>query len=189
MGVLGNFQHEKFCQEYHKLLWSGGKPKDSRVAAYKAAGFDAEQQYIADNARKLANRKDVKGRLTELSEYAATMAGIDAGWAMLVLKRRVDLIDDFNIDDYLTPATEELPRRHLDISKCDKDQLRRLAEVSIKDGEFKIKGYGDLAGPLGLMAKIAGWLAPEKQQHDIGGATLEALVTKSYEKPKEPQAA
>ncbi len=194
MPTLGNHQHEKFCQEAHRLIWTGTKRKDALDQAYKSAGYEGDQKYLSDNARKLANRTDVKARLAELSEYAATMAGLDAGWAQLKLKALVES----NLDDYLAPPDANGVRR-FDLSKVSREKLGLLLELA-QDEEtdideetgdetrirkIRIKRSDPIAA-LALMAKIAGWLAPEKQQHNLGAETLEALVTKSFEKPPEP---
>lgn len=195
MPTLGNHQHEKFCQEAHRLIWSGTKRKIALTDAYIAAGYQADQKFVSDNARKLANRTDVKARLAELSNFAATMAGIDAGWAQMKLKALVDS----NLDDYLAPPDAQGVRR-FDISKVSREKLGLILELTqeeehklvsetgdeddktwIRINKIKIK-RSDPIQALALMAKIAGWLAPEKQEHS-GGLTLESLVSQSFAKP------
>lgn len=173
MGVLGNFDHERFCQAAHKRIWAG----ERHVAAYHAAyretiyrGADPDEQAIAPNVRKLRNRKEVKARLAELADVAAKMAGLDAGLAMLQLKAR---IWDFNLDDYLSPRGDGF-QRFFDISNATREQMGKLSEMTIEEeivdaGEdtmrkvrkIKLKGH-DPASVIGLMARIGGWEAPKK---------------------------
>lgn len=174
MGVLQNPQHERFCQELNKLICAGGNVRESRSAAYQAAGYETKAEYLPDNARKLANRPDVKGRLAELRTRSATLAEIDAGWCLLVLKRRVERADRYNIDDYLTPAMEGAPR-YPDIARASREELGRLSELTLEEeiidaGEdtmrrvrkTKFKGYVDVEAAVGLIAKINGYLAPTR---------------------------
>lgn len=175
MGVLGNFDHERFCQAAHKRIWAG----ERHVAAYHAAyretiyrGSDPDEQAIAPNVRKLRNRKEIKARLRDLADVAAKMAGIDAGLAMLQLKARVW---DFNLDDYLTPRGDGF-QRFFDISNATREQIGKLSEMTIEEeivdvGEdtmrkvrkIKLKGH-DPASVIGLMARIGGWEAPKKTE-------------------------
>lgn len=184
MGALGNHDHERFCQAVHIRIWAGEKRSQALPAAYRETmygGTAADDAALAPNARRLANRKDVSARLKELHEYAAKLAGIDSGWAMLKLKRLTDDIEGFNLDDYLGPANEK-GRRYFDLSEVPPDKLRLLSELSIEDttivkpgeeGEddevhhhrkMKLRGpaKADLVAPIALMARIAGWEAPKK---------------------------
>jgi len=118
VSALGNPKHERFCQELHKLVWAGGSTKESRITAYQAAGFMALGESLNDNARRFANLKHIKARLAELSDYAAKLAGIDAGWAMLRLKQ----LAESNLDDYLGPADED-HNRYFTIGKTSREKL------------------------------------------------------------------
>ncbi len=195
MGVLGNPAHEKFAQEFHRLVWTGTKPSVARTQAYLDAGYDNTAGFAAPNARKLCQRPEIKNRLAELSENAEFLSCTDAAWAQKKLKALVES----NLDDYLAPPDANGVRR-FDISKVPRDKLGLLLELA-QDEEttidketeeetrvrkIRIKRPDPIAA-LGLMAKIAGWLAPEKQTHDLGSQTLEALVTKSFEKIPEPK--
>jgi hypothetical protein len=168
MPALGNPKHERFCQELHKLVWAGGSTKESRIAAYQAAGFEACDS-LNDNARRFANLKHIKARLGELSDYAAKLAGIDAGWAMLRLKE----LAESNLDDYLGPP-DGSGTRYFTVGKASREKLGLLAELQ-QDEETQIGENGDgrrilktklklcdRVGTIGLMAKIAGWAAPTR---------------------------
>lgn len=194
MGILLNIDHERFCQAAHKRLWSGEK----HVAAYHAAYIETiyegssepTDEVIAANVRKLRNRPEVKARLQELAEYAAKLAGIDAGWAQLKLRDMVEA----NLDDFLGPANGD-GVRHFDIGAVPREKLAQLVELNQEETieldedeparrvrKVRLK-LPDKIQALGLMAKIAGWLAPEKQEHS-GQMTLESLVTQSM-RPKQ----
>jgi hypothetical protein len=196
MGTLGNLDHERFCQAAHKRIWAGEKHVSAFHAAYIEAIYEGDDtpadDAIAPNVRRLRNRPDVKARLTELAEYSAKLAGIDAGWAQLKLRDMVEA----NLDDFLGPKDEE-GNRYFDIGKVPREKLAQLIELQQEQtieegsrGEDSIRTVRkvrlklpDKIQALGLMAKIAGWLAPEKQEHS-GGLTLEQLVTNSM-KPKQ----
>lgn len=151
------------------------------MAAYQAAGFKVpsrngrEQQDLGANARRLANHKGVKARVAELASRAAQLASLDAGWAMLHLKGMVES----NIDDYLSAPDEE-GRRYFAIDTVSREKLGLLAELHqdeeteigdpTPDGKtltvrrirkVKVK-LPDRIAAIGQMARIAGWLAPQK---------------------------
>lgn len=190
MGVLGNPKHEKFAQEFHRLVWTGTKASIARTQAYLDAGYDNTAGFAKDNARKLGNRSEIKTRLAELSENSEFLACTDAAWA----QRKLRALVDSNLDDYLAPADAQGVRR-FDISKVSREKLGLLLELS-QDEETEIDDEtgdetrirkirikrSDPIQALALMAKIAGWLAPEKQEHS-GGLTLESLVSQSFAKP------
>lgn len=196
MGVLGNPKYEKFAQEFHRLVWTGTKTSTARVEAYLAAGYDNTAGFAAPNARKLCQRTEIKTRLAELSENSEFLACIDAAWA----QRKLRALVDSNLDDYLAPADANGVRR-FDISKVSREKLGLLLElaqdeevtqigdddetaVRVNIRKIRIK-RSDPIQALSLMAKIAGWLAPEKQEHS-GGLTLETLVAQSMQKPAVP---
>ena len=191
MGILGNPDHERFCQTAHKRIWSGEK----HVAAYQAAycetiyqGDDPTNPAVVANVRKLRNRKDVKARLAELAEYSGRLAGIDASWALLKLKT----LADFNVDDYLTPPDAN-GLRLFNVGGATPEQMSRLIELTMEEfteghGEAaigvrktKIKGHDPIAA-LTLMARIAGWEAPKKIAPTTAEGetlTLEQLIRES----------
>ena len=194
MGALGNLDHERFCQAAHKRIWGGEQRAEALRAAYLEtiySGDNPENPSVGDNSRKLANQKPVKARLAELAEYAAKLASIDASWGLIELKQELDAIRAFNLDDFLS-APDERGRRYIDFTKVPRERLALLTEVTTKDtkygAEIKIKGpnrYSDKVGIITLMAKIAGWFAPEKQEHS-GQLTLEQIVMQSL-KPTNPE--
>ena len=116
MGVLSNFDHERFCQLVHKRIWAGEKQVEACEAAYREAiceGADnTKPTDFAANVRKLRNRPEIKARLQELADYAAKLAGIDAGWAQLKLRDMVEA----NLDDFLGKPNHD-GSRHFDIGR------------------------------------------------------------------------
>lgn len=202
MGVLSNFDHERFCQLAHKRIWAGEKQVEACEAAYREAICEgAENTKPADfaaNVRKLRNRPEIKARLQELADYAAKLAGIDAGWAQLKLKSIVDA----NVDDYLGLPDENGDRKPAALGNLDREQLAHLGQIDqeetteyhatgairrcIRSMTVRVPSTTDKISALGLMAKIAGWLAPERRELS-GQMTLESLVAASM-KPKQDAA-
>lgn len=193
MGVLGNPQHEKFAQEFHRLVWIGTKPSDARLTAYKDAGFQTQDDvFAAANARKLTQRAEVKARLKELSENSEFLSCTDAAWA----QRKLKALAECNLAKYLTPADSEGIRR-LDLSKATDEEIGLLLEIG-QDEETRMEGDDDdktevrirkirikRADPIAairLMAEIAGWKAPEKVDQRIEHS-LASLVAQSYQPP------
>jgi hypothetical protein len=183
MGVLKNFLHERFAQALHQRLWAGEKQSVARLAAYREhiyRGTNPDDRAILPNTRKLCAQPDVKARLMELAQRSATIAELDAGWGMVKLKKLVEHIEGFNLDDFLGPANEH-GRRYYDLSEVPREKLAILSELSIQDTTtvvdrddglheihhnrtMKLKGPAktDAIGPLALMARIGGWEAPKK---------------------------
>lgn len=179
MGVLGNIKHEAFAQEVHRRQLSGEKRGVARTAAYRTAIYtgDApvEDVAIAPDARKLANRHDVRDRIQELADFASKLAGIDKNWALVKLKGYAE----GNLDDYLGPPDAE-GYRYFDLSEVPRDKIALLGELTQdqiteyfgdKDDpgrrlirKVKLKLHDPLAA-LRLMAEISGWKAAEK--HDL----------------------
>jgi hypothetical protein len=200
MGVLGNLEHERFCQALHKRVWAGERRSTARTEAYRETMYTGDRPddaAIAPNARRISNRKDIKARLAELSRYSSMLAGIDASWALVKLKRYTD----FNVNDYLTPPNEA-GLRLFNIGKVPPEKLELLSELMVEEftegkgapavgvRRTKIKGHDPIA-VLGLMARIAGWEAPKKvapTNAEGETLTLEQLVSVSFEIAKPPVA-
>jgi hypothetical protein len=138
-----------------QLLFVGKSSAD----ASRGAGYPDDGSAFTDNARRRANRRDVKARVAELQERAAHAAEVDR---TVVLVALMDLLS-FNIDDYLTPVDVDdegnLAPRTLDLSRCSRAQLARLSEwvQEQRNGgtRTQIKGH-DKVAILALLAKTAG---------------------------------
>lgn len=188
MGVLRNRNHERFCQIAHKRIWEGAKSIDGYRAAYSEAIYEGPRKagdpiVVGEaNIRRLRNRPEIRARLKELAEYAAKIAGLDAGWAQVHLRSMVEA----NLDDYLGPAGAD-GVRHFDIGSVSREKLAQLAELSqeqmIERGKRRVRKVRvklpDKVAALTLLAKMSGWLAPEKREV-TGQLTLEQLVAESY---------
>lgn len=194
MGALGNPHHERFAQALHRRLWAGEKRAVARSGAYLEAihtptpgAPPAQPVTIAANARRLANQSNIAARVNELAEYAGKLAGIDSAWALVRLK---DLADA-NLADYLGPPDGQ-GARFFDLSQVGDEQLGRLSQLEIKDETkvgaaensddrriltTKLKVHDPIAA-IGLMARIAGWLAPEKREIEM--TNLAEMVEASY---------
>lgn len=193
MGALGNLDHERFCQAAHKRIWAGEKRVDALRSAYLEAiytGDNPDGPSVTDNSRKLANQKLIRERLAELSDYAAKLAGIDASWGLIELKRELGAINDFNLDDFLSPPDAD-GHRFIDLSKVTREQMNLLTEMTTKDTkygrEIKIKGpyrYTDKVAIVMAMAKIAGWLAPEKTDLNVEGQPVVVQVVTNVPQSK-----
>lgn len=145
MGALGNFDHERFCQALHKRRLTGEKAVAARRAAYLETiytGKSPDDPSIIDNARRLVGQKQIKGRLQELADYSAAMAGIDSSWAMLKLKGFADGTADFTQEEIKHVADEN-------------------GELVLAERKVKVRAYDPIAAQR-LMAEIGGWKAPAK---------------------------
>ena len=192
MGVLSNFDHERFCQLVHKRIWAGEKQVEACEAAYREAICEGAENTkptdFAANVRKLRNRPEIKARLQELADYAAKLAGIDAGWAQLKLRDMVEA----NLDDFLS-TTDAEGHRYLTLREVDRNKLANVVElhqeeITEDDGDRAVRKIRiklpDKIAALGLMAKIAGWLAPERREFS-GQMTLESLVAASMKRKQD----
>ena len=192
MGVLSNFDHERFCQLVHKRIWAGEKQVEACEAAYREAICEGAENTkptdFAANVRKLRNRPEIKARLQELADYAAKLAEIDAGWAPLKLRAMVEA----NLDDFLS-TTDAEGHRYLTLREVDRNKLANVVElhqeeITEDDGDRAVRKIRiklpDKIAALGLMAKIAGWLAPERREFS-GQMTLESLVAASMKRKQD----
>lgn len=183
MGILPNPDHERFCQEVHRRILAREKRTKAWTAAYREHVYtgadDPPDDKIAPNARRLAQQKHIRGRIAEIGNFAAMLAGIDRDWAMVELKKEAEAVKAFNLDDYLSPPDPE-GHRYYDLGAVTRDQMGMLTELSIEsetqpgreEGErdrtvhkIKLKGPNkvpDRVAILRLMAEIAGWKAPTK---------------------------
>ena len=95
MPILHNFRRELFARELSEVMLLGLAPKEfakARTKAYMAAGYAPN----ADNARRDANRVDVKARVSEL--YAKALEFRDVRPAEVVT--RIDRVGASNLADF-----------------------------------------------------------------------------------------
>lgn len=174
MGILGNPDHERFCQAAHKRIWAGERAVASFEAAYRETiytGDNPEGKALAANVRKLRRNEKIKARLRELADYSAKLAGIEAGWALLKLKSLIEA----NLDDYLSPATDD-GGRFVDLTGVSREKLGLLAELHMEDEVVIERTRGDAPrqvrkarlklhdriAALAQMARLAGWEKPRR---------------------------
>ena len=146
MSTLWDAKHEQVAQE----LFLGKKPAEaSRLAGYndKASSFEA-------NARKRAQRPDIKARVAELQKRAASLAEIDRGYVLAGLKEAAE----YNVADYLV-FDEHTQQPSFKLRGLPRELLGRLDEVAIERTRYglktKIKGHGKIAA-LQQIARIIG---------------------------------
>jgi hypothetical protein len=83
MPALNNARHERFAQGLAKGL-TGDK-------AYSEAGYKPNRK----NAARLKSNEDVKSRVKEIAERAATRVEIDRAWVMDMLRKNAErCLDD-----------------------------------------------------------------------------------------------
>lgn len=190
MGVLDNQREERFCQELRRILRDGKGVSAAQAEAYVAAGFSCRPANAASNGRRLAQKARIKARILEIGEQAAKLANIDAAWALVELRDDAERVKSFNLDDYLAPE-DGRGERHFSLKGVSRDKIGLLSELA-QDEEFRMAGAGEeaelmrirkmrLKGPnriadrvaiFSLMAKIAGWMAPEKSEHAVSGPVV-----------------
>lgn len=171
MGILANPKHERACQMLHKRICEGEDPVAARLSVYQEviySGDDPQGQSVIDNARKWINQKDIKKRLAEMQSRAALLADLDAGFALVELKKQLVEVKAWNLDDFLEERDGE-SQPDFDLSKVTRKQLGRLSALTIEHGKYGrkvgIKGPEKptvIASLIGTMARIAGWEAPKK---------------------------
>lgn len=210
MGALGNLNHERFCQDAHKRIWAGEKRAAAITGAYRTncySGDNPDDTALAPNARRLANRKDVAARLKELADYAGQLAGIDASWGMLQLKKIIDTVADYTLDHYMARDTDGKRLNKFDLSEVSDERMKRLTEITTEvtvnhdaDGNEVVRTKLKLKGPdrfsvipdtVAKMARIGGWEAPKKiaaTTPEGKQVTWEDLVGASF-KPAEEKTA
>jgi hypothetical protein len=143
-----------------QLVFAGKSPAD----ASRGTGYPDDGSSFIDNARRRANRRDVKARVAEFQDNAARAAEIDKTFILLELRNRLD----FNLDDYLTPAGVDswgrpVPRR-LNLDTVPRHLLGRIKKYS--EGK---RGGIEAADPIAILAqlaKIAGFDRDQPGGHD-----------------------
>lgn len=188
MGVLPNPNHERFAQEIHRRTLAREPRAQARTAAYRAHVLtgEATDEQIAPNARRLANSAPVAARIRELGEFAAKLAGIDAGWAMLRLKNFAEA----NLDDYLQFDHNGGRVAVVDLTRPTREQMACVAELSQEETtenavatavrKVRIKLQPQIEA-IRLMAQIGGWNAPQKVAPTNAGGDGPAVVRHKFD--------
>lgn len=172
MGVLRNPAHERFCHAVRDRMLDGDSRAVACTAAYveviydpadsRASGSDTA---IPANARRLANRPEVKARIQELADHESYVASIDRAWLLLQARKDYERNAKVNLDDYLT-APDEDGKRQIDLSGLSRDKLGVLTIETIEpdSGKCKLRGpsKADQLALLTFIERVGGFGAPAK---------------------------
>jgi hypothetical protein len=161
-----------------RLLFAGKNVYD----ASRGAGYPDDASSFAPNARKRANRPDVRARVAELQERAAYAAEVNKTYLLLRLRELLEA----NIGDYLDEFG------NLNVSQCTHEQKYLLQEIaSGPNGQFRIKLHDKIA-IIAQMARTAG--LDREQRAGVGtgigiGARLAAALKRASESAASEDAA
>jgi hypothetical protein len=181
MAKLSNWNHERFASLLAEKIIDGELVDAARQSAYREVGFAPSQP----NARRLANRPEVRARVAELTNRAAELAEIDRAYVLIGFKR----IADANIVDLLKGAAKqsETARRLLGDPAAFVRYLETLPrgltdaiaslEFNEKSGSPKLKLHDKIAALTNIARAID--LFREGDSPDKA-LTLADLVSASY---------
>ena len=136
MPYLGNDKYEKFCQEWVDLLLSGEDEKSARLKAYEAAGFGVRgTSSFEHNARKFANRKEIKARKQEIFREQLQYREITRAGLVLRVDRvgRANLVDFFERVEVPTVNGSGFEIRLRDITTLPRELTEAVAEIRFDD--------------------------------------------------------
>ena len=173
MPGLRNPKHQRVAL----ALFAGQTPEQASAAA----GYDSMASSFAPNARKRAQRPDIRREVARLQaeRNAKEEAGAGIGLEYLLAKIKTNL--EFNLDDYLGPV-DERGMRHFDLGKVPRDILGRLGDLAIEPGKYgtKIRLSGrDPAALMMLAARLQGLI---KDRHELQGADGGPVVIERIER-------
>lgn len=123
MPALRNRQHEIVAQE----LAAGRSAEEASATA----GYPAGSSFAA-NARKRAQREDIKARVMEIRAPAIERSAEGAGLSCEYMLARLRHLSDFNVEDYLS-RPDRRGRRFFDIGRVPREVLGRLAELQLDE--------------------------------------------------------
>lgn len=179
-GPLANQRHERFAQEVAR-----GKPAG---AAYRAAGYTADDKSAETNGPRLLRTAQIKARVAELHAEVAKAIIMDRTEVLQQLSH----LGRANMRDYFTPGPDGEP--FLDFSNLTREQAACLQEITVeefKDGrsdkrevrrvKFKL---ADKRAALELLAKHHGLLTEQVEhkhthEHTILGVLLSEIDQES----------
>ena len=136
MPYLGNDKYEKFCQEWVDLLLSGENEKSARLKAYEAAGFGVRgTSSFEHNARKFANRKEIKARKQEIFREQLQYREITRAGLVLRVDRvgRANLVDFFERVEVPAINGPDFEIRLKDITTLPRELTEAVAEIRFDD--------------------------------------------------------
>lgn len=144
MGCLRNPQWEIFARELVELQLT--LHRNARAKAYEKAGFAPS----IDNARRLANRPEVKARVTELFETALEYRDVRPAQIVTRIDRvgRANVADFFEADGRTLKNIKNLPRELTEALKAIKYRDDGSVDLELWDknqANFTLlKHYGGL---------------------------------------------
>lgn len=159
MGCLPQPQWEKFAIELVELQLSGDK--HARVKAYERAGYAANQ---APNARRLANRPEVKKRVQELFTEACEYRNIRA----VTLVVRLDRISRANVADYFERDPQSGKLTLKDITTLPREFSEAIESIKWNaDGAPELKLCDKEAATFTLLKHFGGLPEPEAPRTQV----------------------
>lgn len=138
MSILHNFRRELYARELSEIMLLGLAPKafaKARTKAYMAAGYAPN----ADNARRDANRPEVKARVSEL--YAKALEFRDVRPADVVT--RIDRVGRANLADLferVVTSKDDDGREHSEVRMRDLTALPRELSEALASVEWDERG-------------------------------------------------
>lgn len=172
--MLRNPRHEAVAQ----ALFAGQKPEQ----ASEAAGYDVKASSFAPNARKRAQRADIRARVEQLRAgyVAKDVAAAGVSLDYMLTRLRDDL--EFNVDDYLAPVKRG--QRRFAIGETPRKILGRLSELTIEPGRFgvktKVKGHDPIA-LMRLAAELQGFIRSKTELTGRDGGPIETAAVMASE--------
>lgn len=184
MPVLRDPRLELFARELAAALNAGIPASDAAVQAAREARYTGSS--VASNARKRAQRKDVKTRVAELRAPGVKRAEEAIGITTEYLLAKLDNLASFNLNDYLGDPDEKGERAYtlvgvspavvgrLSAAKIGRIARGRGKKRTVLNYVADVAGHDPIAA-LKLMAQIKGLMAPDTHKHEVGD-TLGALL-------------
>jgi hypothetical protein len=128
MSVLRNPKHEIVA----KAL-ALGKTAEQASASPDAAGnpvYDPAASSFASNARKRAQRPDIRRRVDEIRATISDRADKDLGLCADYMLAKLRSYVDVNLDDYLSKPDQD-GERHYTLANVPRELLGRLAGITL----------------------------------------------------------
>jgi hypothetical protein len=159
MGMLRFPQWELYARALVEIELQASDPAvaanrgELRHQAYKKAGYDGN----LDNARRLANKREIKARVSELFSEALEYQDVN----IVKVVTRIDRIGRADIADLLEAGGKHFK----DITKLPKELTAAIESVEIQDGKVKVK-LCDKLGANTTLLKHFGGMPSEHPQGD-----------------------
>jgi hypothetical protein len=148
MSALGIPQYELFCRECVELLLEyavegANAVKRARDEAYKRAGFAPN----SDNARRFANRPQIKARVSELFNEALEYRDVRVASVLT----RIDRVGRANVVDFYD---QNLKIRN--INDLPRELTEAIKAIKFKDGEIGIELWDKNQANFTLLKHLGG---------------------------------